>query len=473
MKYLLILFSVFTFAQDIVLTDADILAFPGRGVNAAEGWGKNTTGGRGKAVFFVTNLNNSGTGSLRQAETDIENANNGGNIILRTGGIITLTSELIFSLFNDDITIFGQSAPGDGITVHDFGSTFRSENLIIRHVKFRAGDGADPSQRSVQVSGTNQNSIKTGYMFDHISATWGGNSGNFGITANKGDLLNSISEFTLQNSLLGESFAGKGMILYGQGIEKISVINNAFINNRERNVISTVGYNNTYEFVNNYIYGYVDPLQATPKNEIDVIGNVWTDGHATQLTLHSISFINCESDNCPPSGDSDFTGTKLYNEDNIYNGGVATTNASGTSSTVLSRVEESTYVPRASSTVKQYVLDNAGSRRNLEGLDALDQHQMDDLDNGTTGAFYVSESQTIGLPSQASGTPYPDSDNDGLSDAYEAANGGSVTQSVRPATAVLSDGRTVDQSGVTDYATTGYTHLEIFMADLAKDWDGF
>tara|TARA_R110000822_G_scaffold227017_2_gene359726 strand:+ start:21206 stop:24019 length:2814 start_codon:yes stop_codon:yes gene_type:complete len=452
-------------AETITLTDADILAFP-----KADGWGKNTTGGRGKAVYFVTNTNDTGAGSLRQIETDIETANNGGNIIFTTGGIITVNSWLIFSLFNDDISIYGQSAPGDGITIYNEGTNFRSENLIIRHMKFRAGESA--TYMSMNISGTNQNSAKSGYMLDHLSMTWGKNSGNFGLTANALDLLNTIENLTLSNSLIGESFAGKASILYGQGITKVSYINNAFTNNRERNVISTVGENNEYELINNYFYNYVDPLQATAKNVIDVVGNIWNDGVETQLG-QTIQLIDCSTANCPPSGDTNYTGSALYSNDNIYNGGAATLNTEATNALVGSRNNPSTYTPRSSTTVKQYVLDNAGARRNLEGLDALDAHQMNDLNDGTIGGIYTTEAQTIGLPTQLAGTAYTDSDSDGLSDAYETAQGGDVTQSDRPATAVISDGKTVDQSGVTDYATTGYTHLEIFMADLANDWDTF
>ena len=465
MKYIFILFSLFSFSQTITLSDADILAFP-----TAEGWGKNTTGGRGKAVFFVTNLNNSGAGSFRQIETDIENANNGGNIIFRTGGIAEITSEVIFSLLNDDISFFGQSAPGDGFTIHGSGVNIRSENVQLRHIKFR--NGLDTGKTSLTISAPNQNSIKTGYIFDHISTTWGFDSGNFTISGNPNDELNSVSEMTLQNSIVAEHLSGKGTLLYGQAVTKISIINNAYVNNQSRVVTSTVGLNNSYELLNNYFYGLEGTQDMAPKNEVDAIGNIWINGHGDNLN-QTFRFNPCTTANCPPSGDSDYTGSKLYNEDNIFNGGAATLNTEATNALVGSRIDASSYNARASSTVKQYVLDNAGARRNLEGLDNVDQHQMDDLNNGTTGAFYSTQAQTVGLPSQASGTPYPDSDNDGLSDAYEAANGGTVTQSVRPATAVIADGRTVNQSGVTDYATTGYTHLEIFMADLAKDWDGY
>lgn len=473
MKYIycaIFLFSVGLYSQTITLTDEDILAFPGRGSVAAKGWGKNATGGRGLPVYFVTNLNDSGAGSLRQAETDIQNSGSGGNIIFRTGGISTITGEIVFSLNVDDISIYGQSAPGDGFTVYGDGIIMRGSNIIGRHLKIRAGNSDNVS---LLLGGTNQNGTHSNYMLDHLSLSWGGNSGNFDIISNIGDLLNIHNNITLQNSLLSEGF-NKNMLLYGQGISKISILNNAFTNTQERNIRTSVGDNNEYELINNYFYGFDDAIIGTAKNKFDVIGNVWEDSYAPRsVNPLTIYLSDCSSGNCPPSGDSDYTGSQVYANDNIDGGVAATLDTDATNALVGSRIDPSSYTPRSSSTVYDYVITNVGARSTMEGIDDYDQHQINDIINGSSGSFYSSVAQTTGLPSQVAGTPYTDTDNDGLSDAYETANGGDVVQSDRPATAVLIDGRVVDQSGVTNYATQGYTHLEIFMADLAKDWDSF
>lgn len=470
LKYFIILFPFFVFSQTITLTDGDILAFPGQGDLAAKGWGKNSTGGRGLPVYFVTNTNNSGVGSLRQAETDIETSGLGGNIIFRTGGISTITGEIIFSIGVGDVSIYGQSAPGDGFTVYNDGMIMRGSNIIMRHMKIRAGASDNVS---LLLGGTNQNGTHTNFMLDHLSLSWGGNSGNFDIISNATNLLNIHNNITLQNSLLSEGF-NKNLMLYGQGISKISILNNSFTNTQERNIRSSVGENNEWEFINNYIYGFDDAIIGTAKNKIDVVGNVWEDSYAPRsVNPLTIYLSDCNTGNCPPSGDSDYTGSLVYASDNIDGGVAATLDTEATNALQGSRIDPSTYAPRASSTVFDYVTSKVGARITMEGLDAYDQHQVNDIIDGTTGAFYSTVAQTTGLPTQSAGTPYTDTDNDGLSDAYETANGGNVTQSDRPATAIISDGRTVDQTGVTNYATTGYTHLEIFMADLANDWDSF
>src|SRR3954464_10083935 len=87
---------------------ADIPAFPG-----AEGFGANTPGGRGGKVLFVTNLDDSGPGSLRAAcEADGPRT-----VIFRVSGTIALKKPIIIT--RPFLTIAGQSAPGDGICLRD------------------------------------------------------------------------------------------------------------------------------------------------------------------------------------------------------------------------------------------------------------------------------------------------------------------------------------------------------------------
>src|SRR5690606_13219807 len=112
------------------------IAFPG-----AEGFGKYATGGRGGKVVEVTNLNDSGTGSFRDAFSKFPGEPI--TIIFKVGGIIHLNSELKISRSN--ITIAGQTAPGDGICLK--GQSFivnGAKNVIIRYIRSRPGD-KDPS----------------------------------------------------------------------------------------------------------------------------------------------------------------------------------------------------------------------------------------------------------------------------------------------------------------------------------------
>ena len=129
-------------------------AFPG-----AEGHGRYVTGGKGGKVVHVTNLNDSGTGSFREA---VKSGNR--IIVFDVAGVIALKSDLKFA---DNITILGQTAPSPGITLRYY-TVQPGNNNIIRFLRIRRGeekninDGADATwQRN-----------KTGIIFDHCSFSW-------------------------------------------------------------------------------------------------------------------------------------------------------------------------------------------------------------------------------------------------------------------------------------------------------------
>ena len=115
--------STLTFAQSVSIT-----AFPG-----AEGFGAHTTGGRGGKVIKVTNLNDSGPGSLRTA-LEYE----GRRIIIFTiGGIINLETKL--SIRSPYVTIAGQTAPGDGICIRGNGLSIQTNNVVVRYLRIKTG----------------------------------------------------------------------------------------------------------------------------------------------------------------------------------------------------------------------------------------------------------------------------------------------------------------------------------------------
>src|SRR5207245_1457841 len=109
----------------------ELPAFPG-----AEGFGRFATGGRGGDVYFVTSLADSGPGSLREG---IRSATGPRTIVFEISGTIQLKSKLV--LDKSAITIAGQTAPGDGITLKDFTFQIRkATNVIVRYLRCRLGD---------------------------------------------------------------------------------------------------------------------------------------------------------------------------------------------------------------------------------------------------------------------------------------------------------------------------------------------
>ena len=149
--------KVFTLLAASLISAASMAQAPA--FSGAEGHGRYVTGGRGGKIVHVTNLNDSGTGSFREA---VKSGNK--IIVFDVAGVIALKSDLKFA---DNITILGQTAPSPGITLRYY-TVQPGNNNIIRFIRIRRGqekninDGADASwQRN-----------KTGIIFDHCSFSW-------------------------------------------------------------------------------------------------------------------------------------------------------------------------------------------------------------------------------------------------------------------------------------------------------------
>jgi pectate lyase len=200
------------------------LAFPG-----AEGFGRNAVGGRGGTVYVVTNLNDSGAGSLRDAVSAKNRI-----VVFAVGGLIQITDRIVCS---SHITILGQTAPGGGITVYGNGWSFSDANeTIVRYLRIRMGKGGTDGKDAITIaSGDNM-------IFDHLSVSWGRDE-TFSIN---GDATN----ITIQNSIIGqglETHSCGGLMQTDGGV---SLFRNLYIDNKTRNP-KVKGVN---DFTNNVVY---------------------------------------------------------------------------------------------------------------------------------------------------------------------------------------------------------------------------
>jgi hypothetical protein len=212
--------SFFAFALLAGMVSGQALtAFPG-----AEGAGKWTVGGRGGRVIAVTSLDDSGPGSLRSAIM----ASGPRTVVFRVGGTIWLKS--LLKVEQPYLTIAGQTAPGDGITVAGHEFRIEASQVIVRYVRFRTGDRLRADLDAVSVrKGRN-------IILDHVSASWGIDE-TLSVTPDARDV-------TVQWCIISESLHdsvhsynephGKGSLLSGRSGARLSFHHNLYAHHADR-----------------------------------------------------------------------------------------------------------------------------------------------------------------------------------------------------------------------------------------------
>ena len=183
------------------MAQSKVIAFPG-----AEGFGRYATGGRGGKVYHVTNLNDSGTGSLRWALSQ-----SGKKIVVfDISGTIHLKSALNIP---SNTTIAGQSAPGDGICVADFPCSIKGDNIIVRYMRFRLGNKSITEAAAASGAYDGWDGFgaldHNNLIVDHCSVSW---------SVDECLSMSGCKDITVQWCLVGQSMVkGHSKLSHGYG----------------------------------------------------------------------------------------------------------------------------------------------------------------------------------------------------------------------------------------------------------------
>ncbi len=415
-----------------------IPAFPG-----AEGYGAITRGGRGGKVILVTNLNDSGPGSLREAvETE------GPRIVVFTvSGTITLKSRLRIS--NPYITIAGQTAPGDGICIKKYQLSINASEVIIRYIRVRLGDETDNDADAI--GGRYQKNI----ILDHVSASW---------SIDETVSIYYCENVTIQWCLISESLynAGhaKGTHGFGGiwGSNRSTYHHNLLAHHSSRNprFASGCGYN---DFRNNVIYNWgYNSVYGGEKQHADdekfnftvvnMVANYFKPGPATRPGVVTHRIVN------PSSRGSDDGFGKWFVERNFVYGnqvvsgknwvaGIQPEGRSPYGPHPLRLYEPFDAVSINQQTAEEAyhaVLERVGA--SLPKRDSVDARIVDETRNGYAtyeGETYkkkarvpdkskkcgiIDSQEDVGGWPELKSLPAPlDSDNDGMPDAWEKQYG--------------------------------------------------
>lgn len=428
------------------------LAFPG-----AEGYGKYTKGGRGGAVYEVTNLNDSGEGSLRAA---VE-AEGPRTVVFRVSGTIELESDL--SIEHPFITIAGQTAPGDGIAIKDYPLSVDADEVIIRYLRLRQGDNSGGTDA---FGGRYNENI----IIDHVSASWGTD-----------EVLSFYhnSHVTIQYSIISEAIGDGEGHKFGAiwGDNYSTYHHNLIAHNKSRNprFASGSGYtdfrnNVIYNWGYNSVYGGEQQQQGNAEFDfttINMVANYYKPGPATERRVRG----RIAAPSSRGTGDEG----RWYVADNYVVGDSAVTanNGLGVDGNDFVKLDEPwpamAIDQQTAEAAYQSVLEQAGAT--LPNRDAVDRRIIDEVRNGYAtyeGETYRQDHSLVdaskksgiidsqedvgGWPKLESTPPPTDTDHDGMPDQWERQH------TLNPN----------DPSDRNDITSDGYTMLEKYLNSLVN-----
>jgi len=419
--------------------DGVSIAFP-----EAEGFGKYTTGGRGGKVLIVENLNDAGKGSLRAAiEEDFPRI-----IVFNVSGTIALKSPL--KIRNGNLTIAGQSAPGDGICLKDYALFVNADNVIIRYIRVRMGD--EKAQQDDCISVIRHKDI----IIDHCSFSWATDE-----VASCYDNENFTMQWCIISESLNKSVHEKGEHGYGGiwGGKGASFHHNLMAHHKSRLPrFCGARYHKEpakeiVDFRNNVIYNWKsNSSYAGEEGRHNIVNNYYKAGPATESSKRS-RILNPWS----PYGQFYVKGNVLFDnqtvtEDNHL--GVVADHPDSCLINIPIKVVEIAKESAEDAFKKVLEYGGASLRR-----DVLDQRIIDEVRNGNAD-YGVNQDGIIDSQDQVGDWPVlkkygevADQDKDGMSDEWEKKKG-------------LDPSNSTDNSINTLHEV--YTNVEVYLIELAN-----
>ena len=435
-----------------------------------EGGGAAVKGGDGGTVYRVSRLDdasdsNTGrpmAGTLRYAV----NQTGARRVIFTTSGTIHLTSELRIKTGN--ITIDGQSAPGDGICIADYPLVINSDNVIVRFIRVRLGDESNTESDAVSV-----NDAK-GVVLDHLSCSW---------SVDECVSCYGNTDFTMQYCLISESLKesihGKGSHGYGGiwGGKNASFHHNLLAHHDSRNPrfdhdfvnVQCAGpidhVNNViYNWGGNSAYGGEGTNKGAGGRHINMVNNYYKYGPNTSKKSRIVNPTTKCADNCGKSPGGTVEPGKFYITGNYVYGSSTVTNDNwqGVDPDESSKKEQCKATSRwtegltalkneqTADAAYETVLSKVGCSLHR---DAVDTRIINDVKNGT-GSLINTQTQVGGWPELQAADKPQDTDYDGIPDAWETKFG-------------LNPNDMLDAKAIT--LVTGFTNLEVYMRHIVAD----